>query len=423
MNSDIEGIKNTARSIADSLAWATDPYLPNIANDVYYSIVSSLDPIPFILVIQKELSTIKDIENRLTIADHLEDRLIRYYKNRCEDESELQQFKKEYKSLLHYIGILDDLKEFIKKLRETCENPDRDVLRIDSLVYHHMLSKHDYQEEFLMYSQASYYFARINTTDKKDGNTIPVYVNLFEDRIVVDSAVEFCRSLLGTEHFRLKVLKGNTAPSISVKTFPVKLRNYCFYRYIHLRGEEELKLLGENNERDVEATIVDGEIALLKKEVQNYKEAKERNEDREILHMTEYFIRFLRRDLGWDNDEEEIDPHSEEYNITNRKDEINKRIKYVYSRKGLIKHKADGGVIMKLLVEMGECTDTDYNAVATLINKACGKPVTTSSALMQSHAMSDISGTRKEGWKMRMHTRQSANMLLHYNDIADAFEK
>ncbi len=78
---------------------------------------------------------------------------------------------------------------------------------------------------------------------------------------------------------------------------------------------------------------------------------------------------------------------------------------------------------MRLLVELGEYTDVNYTAVANRINTACGKQVTTASALKTSHAMTDVGGTWKDGWKDKVQNRQSANLLNHFKEIARVFMK
>ena len=94
----------------------------------------------------------------------------------------------------------------------------------------------------------------------------------------------------------------------TVKAFPVALRNLCFDEFIRIKSEEQRKNLAEDNERDVEASIRDGEIELLRNEAQNYKDALDSNKDAELLKMTKYFIRHLRSSLGLENPQEtEID--------------------------------------------------------------------------------------------------------------------
>ena len=132
----------------------------------------------------------------------------------------------------------------------------------------------------------------------------------------------------------------------------MNLRNYCFDEYIDIKGEEERRLLLQNNARDEEPTHYDGEVELLRKEVINYEEAEEQHMDTEVLHMAEFFIKRLRKSLGFENPQDEIDPSSKEFNIHNHDAEIDKRIKAVFKAKICTSY-ADWGVIMRLLVELG----------------------------------------------------------------------
>lgn len=111
----------------------------------------------------------------------------------------------------------------------------------------------------------------------------------------------------------------------------------------------------KNNARDEEPAQYDGELELLRKEVQSYTEAEEQHMDAEVLQMAEFFIKCLRKSLGFENPQDEIDPSSKEFNIHNRDAEIDKRIKAVFKSK-LCTSYADWGVIMRLLVELGEYT-------------------------------------------------------------------
>ena len=60
---------------------------------------------------------------------------------------------------------------------------------------------------------------------------------------------------------------------------------------------------------------------------------------------------------------------------------------------------------------------------ARIINRVCGKEVTTAAALKQSPAMTIIGGTIAKGWTDKLHNRQSTNLLMHYQEIAEVFLK
>jgi len=88
---------------------------------------------------------------------------------------------------------------------------------------------------------------------------------------------------------------------------------------------------------------------------------------------------------------------------------------------GICKTKADWGAVFKILAERKIVAKTSYLAGAGIINRVCEKEVTTASAIKQSPALVIIGGTVAKGWTDRAHNRQSANLLLHYRDIADIF--
>ncbi len=408
----------------ESLAWATDTTLPLLTHRAFQTIISNNDDRPLILVVQEVLSHKDFYRKRREIITGVKIQLLEYYQERYVEEDTLKQYENELDSLAYYWKIIKEKISHSDSLNKFySEHPDN-IPRVDSVFFHHLvLTDSYYQDDFIWYSQVYYNFTHIDNSFRFDANTLPAYLKLFEFRIVTPTAIDFCRSLLETESFRRVTLDEKKDVPATVKDFSVILRNYCFEKYIRLKGEEERQILLRNNERDEQPSIIEGERELLKKETKNYKIALAKNEDAEIMKMARYFIRYLRRDLGYENPtEDEIDPNSEEYTIPNENNDIERRIKAVY-KKDICKHQADWGAVMRLLIEKDECSDTDYAAVALRINKACGKNVTTASSLKQSHALTDISGTWQEGWKDAARTRQSAKLLLRFKEIARTFLK
>ena len=88
---------------------------------------------------------------------------------------------------------------------------------------------------------------------------------------------------------------------------------------------------------------------------------------------------------------------------------------------GICKSKSDWGAVFKMLVELRVVAKTSYLAGATIINRTCEQEVTTASAIKQSPALVIIGGTAEKGWTDKVHNRQSANLLIHYRDIAEIF--
>jgi len=92
-------------------------------------------------------------------------------------------------------------------------------------------------------------------------------------------------------------------------------------------------------------------------------------------------------------------------------------------KSGECKTKADWGVVFKIMVEKKYIAKTSYTAGAHMINQVCGEEVTTASAIKQSPAMTIIGGSITRGWTDKAHNRQSSNLLIHYQKIADVFLK
>lgn len=92
-------------------------------------------------------------------------------------------------------------------------------------------------------------------------------------------------------------------------------------------------------------------------------------------------------------------------------------------KSGVCKTKADWGVVFKIMVEKKYIAKTSYTAGAHMINQVCGEEVTTASAIKQSPAMTIIGGSIARGWTDKAHNRQSSNLLIHYQKIADEFLK
>lgn len=88
---------------------------------------------------------------------------------------------------------------------------------------------------------------------------------------------------------------------------------------------------------------------------------------------------------------------------------------------GICRSKSDWGAVFKILAERKIISVTSYLAGAKLINQVCEKEVTSASAIKQSPALVIIGGRHSSGWTDKIHNRQSANLVLHYQEIADIF--
>lgn len=369
------------------------------------------------------LSNIVDYYRRANVAIELKNKILDYLEKHNTEKEEFKKEALEFDALIHFLELIDSVCSDSVEIRQLYkEKTDIPIQRKDLAVYYFAIKTQDYQDEFLCFSQLHYYYGH-KAEEQIEPELFPLYAYTFKNKIIASPSINFCISLLEGQTYINKLFnKGEDCPPASVKDFNVNLRNYCFDEYIKIKGEEERRLLLKNNARDEEPTHYDGELQLLRKEVQSYTEAEEQHTEAEVLHMAEFFIKRLRKSLGFENPQDEIDPSSKEFNIHNHDTEIDKRIKAVFKAK-ICTCYADWGVIMRLLVELDEYTNTDYTAVATRINSVCGKHVTTAAALKTSHAMLDVSGTWKEGWKDVAHTRQSANLLNHFKEIARIFMK
>lgn len=88
---------------------------------------------------------------------------------------------------------------------------------------------------------------------------------------------------------------------------------------------------------------------------------------------------------------------------------------------GICRSKSDRGAVFKILAERKIVSGTSYLAGSKIINQACEREVTTASAIKQSPALVILGGKSANGWVDKIHNRQSANLLLHYRNIANIF--
>lgn len=392
---------------------------------VYEDVIDYLEQDgPFVHELLYSLSCIEDVSTRLDILDDMRAEIPLIFQKKNKDREYIKQIEKEYEALRHYVYVLYDIvrSDEIKNTYSSRFDAERNSLRLDAMLYHYMLEHGSYYEEFLWYSQAIYYYAHENQEHIEiDSNHLPIYSYLFKDHLIFPS-VFFCYSLLEAAQFRRKIIGGIDKP-FTVKEFPLKLRNFCFDAYIKKRTQTILDELKKDFDRPFEANEAEAQEELLRQEELVYeKAALDSDFSADVVRMCELFIEYLKDRIGIANDDEDENHNS---NIVTGDGimsllEVKKRIKVVYKAQ-ICKKQADWGTIMKILVELEKCADTNYSAAAKIINSACGKEVTSPDALRQSQMMKTITGTFKEGWTDRARTRQSANLLLHYNDIAEMF--
>ena len=419
--------KDNLSPLENSLLWAQKMgQAPDINKTVQDVIAAGINE-PYVVAAQRILAKIPNIETRISLAQEVQRRIPPYIRSRFDDEELALQADDELRSYIRYLEVIKDMLKIDslnQKYQESIQKLENSI-PLDTTIYlgtmdFHIKTAHN---RFLAFSQAIYHYVEVKKDEDQNLTTIPIYTSLFENKITASSIIPFCQSLLDAESSRVHFIKKQDDCFITLSDFPRARRNACFDAYIAYRANEERKLLSQDNEREDDPTLYEAKIELLKKEVQNYKSAEQDPEtDKETLRMAEYFINHLRRDLGFAEPKEEINPFSEELIIHNHDFEIDQRIKAVHKAK-ICRSAADYGVIMRLLIELHECQKTDYTAVANRINKACGTTVTSAYSLKMSHALNDIGGTWKEGWKDLAYTRQSANLLNHFKEIARIFMK
>lgn len=367
--------------------------------------------LPFILKARKCLSEIQDVNTRKHVTYELEKKL------RSNDNY------MGLRALVNYHNILDEViysNELQDKYNQECKG---DVIAHDTSLYYVYIGKNQLEnhKEFLSFSQALYFFSHKTSELKLDASQLPLYSYFFKDLIIAFPITEFCKSLLEAEHYRRKVCQKTEVPPVTVKDFPIYLRQHCEFCYLQYRTNEEHDILLQNNDRSDAATKEQAQEVVLRKEYQAFNEAYAKNVDEDILKMTAHFINHVKKVLGIYVKEERSELAGEDFNIPNLNNDIDRRIKAVYKAR-ICKRQADWAAVYKLLVEEGVYTMIEYAPGATRINNACGKKVTTSRAIMQSAALDIIDGKWKEGgWRDRVHNKTSGNLMNRYMAIARAF--
>lgn len=365
----------------------------------------------FALKVRKYLAEIEDINTRKHVLYELENKL------RTENNYAI------FNALNRYHYVLESC-VYSKELQDEYNQHSKgDVIAYDTFLYYNYISKDEpnSHSEFLCFSQALYHFSRDSSEFNFDASQLPVFVELFKNKFASSSIIEFCQSLLEAERFRRKVCQKKEIPPVTVKEFSIYLRQHCFNAYFDYRKSKEYEILLQNNDRPEAVTPRQAQLEVFKKANKALKEAKEQNIDGDIWKLAYYFVWFVGKTLGVPVPEEREDFTSDEFQIPNKNNDIDRRIKAVYKAK-VCKKNADWAAVYKLLIEEGVYTMIEYAPGATRINNACGKKVTTSRAIMQSAALEIIGGKWKEGgWFDRIHNKTSGNLLNRYMAIARAF--
>jgi hypothetical protein len=287
-------------AINRSIAWMTDPTLPALLEKTYQVIITNRDARPFFLVAYDALSEITGYNKRLNVAYQLKDRLLNYLKSRYMEGEELDKQSDEFESLIHYLQMLDHSCSHCENIYKLYrDNPNVPTQKIDAIVYYHFLQYNDHKDEFLWLSQAKFHFAHIEKDESVNRLYLPLYVHLFKDKYVASPAINFCQSLLETQQYIQQILKGDKCEPVTVKSFPIELRNYCFDQYIENKADEALKILSEDNDRPDPATTYEAKMELLSVEESVFDDsADDPDTNPEAVHMAQYLMDRLKDDLG-----------------------------------------------------------------------------------------------------------------------------
>ncbi|MBO4518644.1 MAG: hypothetical protein J5704_01240 [Paludibacteraceae bacterium] len=367
----------------------------------------------FALKARKYLAEIEDVNTRRNVFFAFDNKL------RNDNNYEILNGLNRY----HY--VLESCVFSEARQREYNQKINGDIISLDTSLYYDYIGKDEQQThaEFLYFSQALYYFSSGKSKYNFDATQLPVFVELFKDKFPANSIIDFCQSLLDAERYRRRVCLNKEVPHVTVKEFSIFLRQFCFNAYYDYRTSEKFENLLQNNDRPEAVTQRQAKIEVFKKENKALKDAKEQNINEDVWKLAYYFVWFVGKDLGLSVPEEREDFSSDEFQIPNFNNQIDKRIKAVFKAK-VCKKQADWAAVFKLLMEEGVHTKSEYAAGAARINAACGKDVTTAKAIMQSAALEIIDGKWKgEGWKDKLHNKTSGTLMIRYMAIANAFYK
>lgn len=285
-------------AINRNLAWMTDPNFRALIDNTYQAIISNQGEKPFVITIYDELCKIIGSNKRLNVAYEIKDNLISYLESRYKESNERKKQVKEFNSLIHFLQVLDridcdkNIEEFYRK------NPNIPIQRLNSFTYYYSLNKHIDHDEFLWFSQLHFHFAHIEKTSI-DTTYLPLYTNCFKNIYVAHPAIYFCQSLIEAQHFIDKALKGENCPPVTVKSFLIHPRIYCFDKYVESLSKEKLKELLKDNDRQDIPDDDEAKEELLRDELKACDKVVEKPSiNQEAVKMARYLIERLKDDLG-----------------------------------------------------------------------------------------------------------------------------
>ena len=247
------------------------------------------------------LSYIPDIQTREGIAEDLEEKIREVLTQKRKSEEEISQTIKKLDALKHYISQIDDFlrNDTVKEIYQKNNTKDNSF-QLDARVYYVLLETKKSYEEFLWFSQTLYHYAHEQDDVTIEAENLPIYTKLFKDKIVAPIPF-FCLSLLEAARFRERVLHNIDEP-VSVKNFPLELRNFCFDKYIQYETERRLAELKKEYDRPLEATWYEAQMELLTDEQVVINQAKNDHEmSADVVRMSELFIAYLKNEMEIDD--------------------------------------------------------------------------------------------------------------------------
>lgn len=286
-------------SLNRSIAWAFDAEFQKMANATFETIISNDNDDPLLMVAYDALPPAKT-RKRLEVAQWLESKLPDYWTTHHVEDKEIKLLEQELHSLYHYLHTVEDCISADETIQSIIrENPNTPSQRIEAIVYYLLIKHPNHKDEFLWFSQAHYYYAHIVKDSTMDYINLPLHAFLFKDKYLAYPAIVFCQSLLEAMHFVRRVFDGNECLSVTVKDFPIELRNYCFDQYVEYRAKEQLKILFEDNDRQETPDEREAKSVLLRNEMKVFDEFAEDNDmNPEAVRMARYLIERLKDELG-----------------------------------------------------------------------------------------------------------------------------
>lgn len=280
----------------------------NLAIAAYQS-EHAQEPLPFILFLHALITPIHIRDYRVDILYTIEEHLDEYLQGQNASPKELKRLKEECRLLASYLRYVNYLIPYYDEAgRIYAQNRNKDQMEVEAYIYYTMLCQPKEIKEYFALSQTLYTFMTRKTIVPVKPLTMPVYTAFFKDKIITQDIIEFCNALLITEHWRRRYLAQQPIPLVTVRDFPLALRNACFEEYIRFRLKEINNELLEDNDRLYPPTEQDCRKELYEREEQAYNQLAGiaqfkgsqayseiwRPTTPDVLRMAELFLAYLK---------------------------------------------------------------------------------------------------------------------------------